>query len=244
MLSINNLNVRYGGVNALRGISLNVEKGEFVAIIGSNGAGKTTLLRTISGLKRACGGTILFDDQDIIQKPPEKIVAQGLCHCPERRRVFAQLSVLDNLRLGTFASRPSRKEMGERIERIFGYFPKLDQRKKQLAGTLSGGEQQMLAVGRALMATPKLLMLDEPSLGLAPVIVQELAKIFTQINKEGTTVILVEQNAVLALRLAQKLFIMETGCIVKQGSSAELMGDESIQKAYLGGGTGAGGCNG
>ena len=235
MLEIFNVNVHYGGVHALRNISMTIAEGEFVAIIGANGAGKTTLLRTISGLKRITGGNIKFKNEEISQIEPERIVELGICHCPEHRHVWKHLTVLENLTLGAYVHRKRRQDVAQSLDRVWKYFPKLYERQRQLAGTLSGGEQQMLAVGRALMGKPSLLMLDEPSLGLAPVIVQDLARIFKQINEDGTTIVLVEQNANMALRLAERTYVIETGSIVKEGSSEELMNDDFISKAYLGG---------
>ena len=234
IISIRDVNVHYGGVHALRDSSMQINRGEFVALIGSNGAGKSSLLRTISGLKRATSGNIVFDGHDISKAAPDAIVGMGVGHCIERRHVFKKLSVADNLWLGAYAIRKDHKAVAQNFEMVYDYFPKLRERRKQMSGTLSGGEQQMLAVGRALMARPKLLMLDEPSLGLAPVIVQDLAHIFTQMNRNGMTILLVEQNSVLALRLAQRLYVLETGTIVKEGCSEELMKDDSLRKAYLG----------
>ena len=234
IISIHDVNVHYGGVHALRGVNMQICRGEFVALIGSNGAGKSSLLRTISGLKRATSGSIVFDGNDISKVAPNTIVGMGIGHCIERRHVFRKLTVADNLWLGAYTIRKDHKAIARNLEMVYNYFPKLRERRKQMSGTLSGGEQQMLAVGRALMARPKLLMLDEPSLGLAPVIVQDLARIFTQMNRDGMTILLVEQNSVLALRLAQRIYVLETGTVVKEGCSEELMKDDSLRKAYLG----------
>ncbi|HEY3314923.1 MAG TPA: ABC transporter ATP-binding protein [Bacillota bacterium] len=234
MLELTNLDVFYGGIHALRGVNLNVQDGEFVALIGANGAGKTTLLRTVSGLKRPSGGSLKFNGQELSAMPPERVVTLGLSHCPEGRHVWKHMTVRENLMLGAYARRGSR-EVGKDLQRVYTIFPKLNERQRQAAGTLSGGEQQMLAVGRALMGAPKLLLLDEPSLGLAPVVVQELARVFNRINGEGTTILLVEQNASMALRLAARTYVLETGAIVKEGSSEKLLDDPSIRDAYLGG---------
>jgi branched-chain amino acid transport system ATP-binding protein len=236
MIEINNLNTHYGGIHALRQVSLSVEPGEFVALIGSNGAGKTTLLRTISGLKRPTSGYIKFQGKDISNLPPQQIVKLGICHCPEGRHVWKHMTVRENLMLGTYMRRnENRTVLASDLERVFALFPVLKERQKQKAGTLSGGEQQMLAVGRALMGAPKLLLLDEPSLGLAPVIVQELARVFLEINRSGMSILLVEQNARMALRLSNRTYVLETGVIVKEGASEELCNDPDINAAYLGG---------
>lgn len=236
MIEINDLNAHYGGIHALRQVSLSVGSGEFVALIGSNGAGKTTLLRTISGLKRPTNGSIKFQGEDITNLLPQQIVRLGICHCPEGRHVWKHMTVRENLMLGTYMRRnENRATLASDLERVFALFPVLKERQKQKAGTLSGGEQQMLAVGRALMGAPKLLLLDEPSLGLAPVIVQELARVFLEINRSGMSILLVEQNARMALRLSNRTYVLETGVIVKEGPSEELCNDPDINAAYLGG---------
>lgn len=236
MIEIANLNTHYGGIHALRQVSLSVGSGEFVALIGSNGAGKTTLLRTVSGLKRPTSGSIKFQGEDIANLLPQQIVRLGICHCPEGRHVWKHMTVRENLMLGTYMRRnENRAILASDLERVFALFPVLKERQKQKAGTLSGGEQQMLAVGRALMGAPKLLLLDEPSLGLAPVIVQELARVFLEINRSGMSILLVEQNARMALRLSNRTYVLETGVIVKEGPSEELCNDPDINAAYLGG---------
>jgi branched-chain amino acid transport system ATP-binding protein len=235
MIEIKNVNTYYGGIHALREVSLSVSPGEFVALIGSNGAGKTTFLRTISGLKRLTSGSIKFQGIEISHLPPENIVKLGICHCPEGRHVWKNMTVRENLMLGAYMRMDQKKSFPSDLERIYTLFPRLKERLKQKAGTLSGGEQQMLAVGRALMGTPKLLMLDEPSLGLAPVLVQEIARTFQEINRSGTSILLVEQNARMALSLSNRTYVLETGAIVKEGSSDDLCNDPDINAAYLGG---------
>ena len=235
MLEVQHLDVFYGAVHAVRDVSLTVREGEFVAVIGANGAGKTTLLRTISGLKRPAGGLIQFEGVAVTNLSPDRIVRLGIAHCPEGRRVWPFLTVRENLLLGAFCRKDARG-IREDLERVWNYFPRLRERQRQLAGTLSGGEQQMLAIGRALMARPRLLMLDEPSLGLAPVVVQGVAEIIKRINEDGTAVLLVEQNANMALRLASRTYVLEIGKVVREGPSADLARDESIKAAYLGGG--------
>jgi len=235
MLEVQHLDVFYGAVHAVRDVSLTVREGEFVAVIGANGAGKTTLLRTISGLKRPAGGLIQFEGVAVTNLSPDRIVRLGIAHCPEGRRVWPFLTVRENLLLGAFCRKDARG-IREDLERVWNYFPRLRERQRQLAGTLSGGEQQMLAIGRALMARPRLLMLDEPSLGLAPVVVQGVAEIIKRINEDGTAVLLVEQNANMALRLASRTYVLEIGKVVREGPSADLAQDESIKAAYLGGG--------
>jgi len=231
-LQIDRLNVYYGGIHALRDVSMAINRGEFVAVIGANGAGKTTLLKSICGLKRASTGSILFQGQDISRLGPDRRVSLGISLCPEGRRVWPGMTVKENLMLGAY--RRTRKEMWQDLERVWSFFPRLLERQKQFAGTLSGGEQQMLAIGRALMAAPRLLLLDEPSLGLAPVIVKNLAQIMKLINQQGTTILLAEQNASMALALADRVYVLETGVVVKEGLSADLKGDDSIRSAYLG----------
>ena len=236
-LEVENLEVAYGPVQALHGVSLRVDSGEIVAVIGANGAGKTTLLRAISGLLRPKAGRIWFDGREITGWPPERIVALGLVQVPERRQLFDSMSVEDNLRLGAYLRlrRGERKAVEEDLHRVFEVFPRLKERRRQMAGTLSGGEQQMLAIGRGWMARPRVLLLDEPSLGLAPLLVQELFRILRALREQGLTLLLVEQNARQALRIADRAYVMETGRIVREGAAAELLADPILQAAYLGG---------
>ena len=231
LLHINDLRVSYGGIEALKGISLNVEKGEIVTLIGANGAGKSTTLRAISGLVPIKTGTITYDGSVISGQSPQKIVSEGICMVPEGRRVFPNLTVLENLRIGAYLR---KDDIQPDIEHVYQLFPRLKERSWQLAGTLSGGEQQMLAVGRALMSRPKILMLDEPSLGLAPLIVQLIFDIIREINKKGVTILLVEQNANMALKTADFAYVLETGAIVMQGSGRELLENQTVREAYLG----------
>jgi branched-chain amino acid transport system ATP-binding protein len=233
LLEVSGIDVFYGRVAAVRGATLSVDKGEVVALIGSNGAGKTTTLRTISGLLHPQRGTIKFDGQDITHTPPQKIVNLGICQSPEGRRLFTRMSVLDNLRMGAY-TRSNGAEIKADMERVFELFPRLKERANQIAGTLSGGEQQMCAMGRALMAKPKVLMLDEPSLGLSPILVETIFSIVREINAQGTPVLLVEQNANKALDVAHRGYVLETGSIVKTGTGKELLASEDVQKAYLG----------
>ena len=233
LLELQGIDAFYGRIQALRKMSINVDKGEVVALIGSNGAGKTTTLRTISGLMHPQSGTIKFDGKDITQTGPARIVQLGICQSPEGRRLFARMTVLDNLVMGAY-SRNDRPGIASDMERVFTLFPRLKERRTQIAGTLSGGEQQMLAMGRALMARPKVLMLDEPSLGLAPILVETIFSIIREINSQGTTVLLVEQNAHKALEVAHRGYVLETGSIVKTGTGQELLASEEVQKAYLG----------
>jgi branched-chain amino acid transport system ATP-binding protein len=240
MLTVDQLNVFRGRTHVLRDVSLNVEHGEIVALIGANGAGKTTTLQTISGLLPAKSGRITFtskansEDLDLTRTPAEAIVAAGLCHCPEGRGVFARLSVYENLLMGAYLRR-NKREIEQDLEQVHEMFPILASRRSQSAGSLSGGEQMMLAIGRALMGRPKLLILDEPSLGLAPLVVEAIFDLLERINREGVTILLVEQNAVLALELAHRAFVLENGRVVMCGQSAALIGDDNIRKAYLGG---------
>ncbi|NLG87907.1 MAG: ABC transporter ATP-binding protein [Clostridiaceae bacterium] len=234
MLEISNLNVHFGVIHALKGVSLKVEEGEIVTLIGANGAGKTTTLRTISGLKKPTSGTILFNGNDITSTLPQDRVRMGISLAPEGRRIFSSLTVLENLELGAYLRR-DKAEIKKDIDMVYERFPILKARRKQAAGTLSGGEQQMLAIGRALMSRPKLLCLDEPSMGLAPLLVQEIFDIIQDINQKGTTILLVEQNANMALQIANRAYVMETGTITLSGPGAELMRSEEIKKAYLGG---------
>ena len=233
LLEVSGIDVFYGRVAAVRGATLSVDKGEVVALIGSNGAGKTTTLRTISGLLHPQRGTIKFDGQDITHTPPQKIVNLGICQSPEGRRLFTRMSVLDNLRMGAY-TRSNGAEIKADMDRVFELFPRLKERANQIAGTLSGGEQQMCAMGRALMAKPKVLMLDEPSLGLSPILVETIFSIVHEINAQGTPVLLVEQNANKALDVAHRGYVLETGSIVKTGTGKELLASEDVQKAYLG----------
>jgi len=232
LLKVDNLTVNYGAIRALRGISFNVTNGEIITLIGANGAGKTTTLHAISNIIKKAQGSVIFDGVDISGLPPDRIVMSGLVQVPEGRRVFANLSVRDNLELGAYTRRDPIKED---MEKVFRIFPRLKERIKQSAGTLSGGEQQMLAMGRALMARPRLLLLDEPSMGLAPILVDEIFSIIKEINEEGTTILLVEQNAYKALTYASRAYILETGEIVKSGDAADLIKDEAVKAAYLGG---------
>ncbi|MFJ5759492.1 ABC transporter ATP-binding protein [Neobacillus sp. NPDC093182] len=234
MLKIEDINVYYGNIHALKGVSLDINEGEIVTLIGANGAGKSTLLKTISGLLKPKNGSILFEGQSISGKVAQAIVKQGLSHVPEGRRVFANMSVEENLELGAYL-RKDKQGIKEDFEKVYNLFPRLLERRKQLSGTLSGGEQQMLAMGRALMARPKLLLLDEPSMGLAPLLVKTIFRIIEEINKSGTTILLVEQNANMALSIADRAYVIETGKIVLSGSSDELNQSDQIRMAYLGG---------
>ncbi len=233
MLKINDLHVSYGGITALRGIDLEVPDGKIVTLIGANGAGKSTTLRTISGLVKAESGSITYQDQELIGKPINKILEVGIALVPEGRRVFADLTVLENLKIGAYLRR-DKSEIEKDIKWIYELFPRLEERNWQLAGTLSGGEQQMLAVGRGLMSRPKVMMLDEPSLGLAPLVVQDIFSIIQEINRQGVTILLVEQNANMALKIADWAYVLETGRITRSGTGAELLADDSIKEAYLG----------
>jgi branched-chain amino acid transport system ATP-binding protein len=234
LLEVRNLRVHYGKAEALKGISLGVEEGTIITLIGANGAGKTTTLRTISGLKAPTSGEIWFQGKRIDGMPPNVIVTLGIAHVPEGRRIFAPMTVLENLEMGAYV-RKDRHEVARNLERIFEHFPVLKQRRGQQAGSLSGGEQQMLAVARALMASPKLLLMDEPSLGLSPVLVEEVGNIITDINRGGVSIILVEQNARMALMLAHRGYVLEVGSIALEGDAKELANDEHVKKAYLGG---------
>ena len=234
MLKVENLKVRYGMIEAIKGISFEVRDGEIVTLIGANGAGKTTTMHAISGLLKPASGSITMDGQDLVKKPSHKIVSLGLAQVPEGRRVFAQQTVEENLVLGAYTRR-DKSGIEEDQERVFDLFPRLKERRTQLAGTLSGGEQQMLAMGRALMAKPKLVLMDEPSMGLSPLLVKEIFHIIEDINKQGTTVLLVEQNARMALAIADRAYVLETGKITLEGTGEELAKDERVRKAYLGG---------
>ena len=233
MLSVNNLQVHYGMIQAIKDVSFEVNEGEVIALIGANGAGKTTILHTVSGLLQPTKGSVIFEGQDITKIPAHKIVSLGMAHVPEGRRVFAQLTVLENLKLGAY-TRKDKNEMEETLKMIYKRFPRLEERKNQVAGTLSGGEQQMLAMGRALMSHPKIILMDEPSMGLSPIFVDEVFKIIRDISAEGVTVLLVEQNAKKALNIANRAYVLETGNIILQGDAKKLMNDESVKKAYLG----------
>lgn len=234
MLKVEDINVYYGAIHAIKGISLEVSEGEIVALIGSNGAGKSTTLRTISGLMKPKSGKIMYEGKDIAGVPAHKIVGMGLCQVPEGRHVFANMSVLENLEMGAYL-RSDKEAIADDMKKVFERFPRLLERKTQIAGTLSGGEQQMLAMGRALMSRPKLLLLDEPSMGLAPLLVKEIFNIIKDINATGTTVLLVEQNANMALSIADKAYVLETGRITLSGTAKELASSEEVRKAYLGG---------
>ena len=234
MLTLENINVYYGAIHALKGISIEVAEGEIVTLIGANGAGKSTTLRTISGLLRPKAGTITFEGRSLTAMSAQDIVKLGICHVPEGRRIFANMTVLENLELGAYC-RSDSKEIAADIEKVFARFPRLGERRNQVGGTLSGGEQQMLAIGRALMSRPRLLLMDEPSMGLAPLLVKEIFAIIKEINQTGTTILLVEQNAHMALSVAHKAYVMETGRITIKGSAKELSESEAVRKAYLGG---------
>ena len=233
MLKAEDLNVYYGPIHAVKGVSFEVKEGEIVTLIGANGAGKSTTLKTVSGLMRSRGGRIEFMDKSIAATPAHKIVELGLAHVPEGRRIFTRMTVEENLDMGAFIKKNANVEQDK--ERVFEQFPRLKERRKQIAGTLSGGEQQMLAMGRALMSSPKLLMLDEPSMGLAPILVEQVFDIITALHKAGTTILLVEQNAEMALSVADRAYVMETGRITLSGTGEELAASEEVQKAYLGG---------
>ncbi|MCL4271540.1 MAG: ABC transporter ATP-binding protein [Anaerolineales bacterium] len=233
LLSIENIHTYYGNIHALKGISLHIEKGEIVTLIGGNGAGKTTTLRTISGLLKPREGTVKLNGEDLSKYKAHEIVYKGISMVPEGRGVFARLTVTENLEMGAY-SRKDSQEINRNMERVFNLFPRLKERRTQVAGTLSGGEQQMLATGRALMASPSILLMDEPSMGLAPVLVELIFDIIQQINKEGTTVLLVEQNALMALGIASRGYVLQTGQIVLNDSAAVLKSDPTVQKAYLG----------
>lgn len=233
LLEVNNLEVSYGMIKALKGISFEVNEGEIIALIGANGAGKTTTLHTISGLLPVAGGNIVLNGTDITKMPAHKIVRMGISQVPEGRRVFSQLSVLENLKMGAFI-RNDKDAIEEDLQNIYKRFPRLEERKNQLAGTLSGGEQQMLAMGRALMSKPKIVLLDEPSMGLSPLLVSEIFEIIKAINESGTTVLLVEQNAKKALSIANRAYVLETGNVAISGQANDLINNDTIKKAYLG----------
>ena len=233
LLTIENLEVFYGVINAIKGISFEVNEGEIIALIGANGAGKTTILNTITGLVPAKSGSIKFEDKDLLKTPAHKIVSMGIAHVPEGRRIFQQLTVFENLKLGAY-TRKDKKEIADTLELVYERFPRLKERRTQIAGTLSGGEQQMLAMGRALMSHPKIILMDEPSMGLSPLYVTEIFDIIRSVNESGTTVLLVEQNAKKALSIANRAYVLETGKIVHSGDAHELMNNDSVKKAYLG----------
>ena len=234
MLKVENINVYYGAIHALKGISVEVKEGEIVTLIGANGAGKSTILRTITGLLRTKTGNVLFEGNSVAAMAPEEIVKKGISQVPEGRRIFANMSVEENLELGAYI-RSDKPGIRKDIDKVFERFPRLGERRKQIAGTLSGGEQQMLAIGRGLMSQPRLLLLDEPSMGLAPLLVKEIFSIIKEINASGTTILLVEQNANMALSIAHQAYVLETGRITLSGSAKELMESEEVRKAYLGG---------
>ncbi len=234
LLEINDIHVHYGKIQALRGVSFNVEQGEVAALIGANGAGKTTTLKTISGLLKPTSGTMTFNGTNIATVAPFARVDLGISQVPEGRGIFPGMTVLENLEMGKYHRANARAEMDEDLERVYSLFPRVKERSKQAAGTLSGGEQQMVAIGRALMARPQLLLLDEPSMGLAPMIVAQIFDIITQINSEGMTIVLVEQNAQKALSVSHRAYVLETGTVVKSGASSDLLHDPSIKEAYLG----------
>lgn len=233
MLKVENLQVYYGMINAIKGISFEVNQGEVIALIGANGAGKTTILHTITGLISPKEGTIEFEGTNLTKIPAHQIISLGMAHVPEGRRVFQQLTVYENLELGAYILK-DKQQIKKNLDYVYAHFPRLEERKNQIAGTLSGGEQQMLAMGRALMSNPKILLMDEPSMGLSPLLVNEIFKIIQEVSKDGTTVLLVEQNAKKALSIADRGYVLETGKIVLSGSAEELLNNEEIKKAYLG----------
>lgn len=233
MLEVKDLEVYYGVIQAIKGISFEVNKGEVIALIGANGAGKTTTLHTITGLLSPKNGHVIFEGKDITKVPAHKIVSMGMAHVPEGRRVFAELSVYENLKMGAY-TRKDKNEIEESLANVYKRFPRLEERKNQMAGTLSGGEQQMLAMGRALMSKPKIILMDEPSMGLSPILVNEIFDIIRAVSESGTTVLLVEQNAKKALAIADRAYVLETGKIVIEGNAKDLLEDDSIKKAYLG----------
>lgn len=233
LLEIKDLEVNYGVIKAIKGVSFDVNEGEIIALIGANGAGKTTILHTITGLIQAKKGSIVFDGKELTKTPPHKIVSMGMAHVPEGRCIFQQLSVLENLKLGAY-TRKDKSEIASTLKMVYERFPRLEERKNQIAGTLSGGEQQMLAMGRALMSKPRIILMDEPSMGLSPLLVSEIFDIIKVINESGTTVLLVEQNAKKALSIADRAYVLETGKITLSGDAKDLINDESVKKAYLG----------
>lgn len=233
MLEIKDLEVYYGVIQAIKGISFEVNEGEVIALIGANGAGKTTILHTVTGLLVSKAGKVIFEGEDITRMPGHKIVTKGIAHVPEGRRIFAQLTVYENLLMGAY-TRKDKKEIDDSLKMIYKRFPRLEERKSQPAGTLSGGEQQMLAMGRALMSKPRIILMDEPSMGLSPIFVNEIFDIIREVSEAGTTVLLVEQNARKALAIADRAYVLETGTIALSGNAEELMNDDSVKKAYLG----------
>ena len=233
LLDVRDVEVYYGVIRALKGVSLHVNKGEVVALIGANGAGKTTMLHTITGLVPAKSGSIVYDGHELTTMPAHKILPLGMAHVPEGRRIFQQLSVYDNLKLGAYTVK-NKAQIEKNLRYVSKHFPRLEERKKQVSGTLSGGEQQMLAMGRALMSNPKLILMDEPSMGLSPLLVTEIFQIIKEVSRDGTTVLLVEQNAKKALSIADRAYVLETGSISLEGNAAELINDEQVKKAYLG----------
>ena len=233
MLEIKDLNVFYGAIHALKGISLTVGDGELVSLIGANGAGKTTTLHTISGLLTAASGSVMLDGTDLQKVPANTIINLGLAHVPEGRHVFARMTVEENLRMGAYTIR-DQKKIAENMEKVFAHFPRMKERRRQLAGTLSGGEQQMLATGRALMTDPKIVLMDEPSMGLSPILVKEIFAIIQELHESGITILLVEQNAKMALAVSDRAYVLETGTISMEGSAADLAADDRVRKAYLG----------
>lgn len=233
MLEIKDLQVCYGVINAIKGVSFEVNEGEIIALIGANGAGKTTILHTVTGLVPAKSGSIMFEGTDLLKTHAHKIVSMGMAHVPEGRRIFQELTVLENLKMGAY-TRKDKKEISDTLEMVYKRFPRLEERKSQIAGTLSGGEQQMLAMGRALMSHPKIILMDEPSMGLSPLYVSEIFDIIKEVNAGGTTVLLVEQNAKKALSIANRAYVLETGNIALSGDAKELMNNDSVKKAYLG----------
>ncbi len=232
MLEVEDLHVYYGEIHALKGVTLGVGKGEIVALLGNNGAGKTTTLRTLSGLLPARSGSVRLEGETLLGVPPHEVVLRGIAHAPEGRRIFNRLTVLENLEMGAYARADGG--IGQDLERVFALFPRLGERRTQVAGTLSGGEQQMLAIGRALMAAPRLLLLDEPSMGLAPVLVEQIFETIQGINRQGTTILLVEQNAAMALSIAHRGYVLETGSIVLAGTAGDLQENPEVRRAYLG----------
>lgn len=233
MLEVKDLEVYYGVIQAIKGVSFHVEKGEVIALIGANGAGKTTILHTVTGLLSPKKGSVIFQGKDITKTPAHKIVSMGMAHVPEGRRVFAELSVYENLKMGAY-TRSDKSEIEESLKNVYKRFPRLEERKNQMAGTLSGGEQQMLAMGRALMSRPGIILMDEPSMGLSPILVNEIFDIIRSVSESGTTVLLVEQNAKKALSIADRAYVLETGNITLEGNAKDLLEDDSIKKAYLG----------
>lgn len=233
MLEIKDLNVFYGAIHALKGISLSVDEGELVSLIGANGAGKTTTLHTISGLLTAASGSITLDGKDLQKVTSNRIISMGLAHVPEGRHVFARMTVEENLRMGAYIIK-DQKKISENLENVYSHFPRLKERSRQLAGTLSGGEQQMLATGRALMTNPKIVLMDEPSMGLSPLLVKEIFSIIQELHESGITILLVEQNAKMALAVSDRAYVLETGCISMSGKASELAEDDRVRKAYLG----------